>query len=80
MKALGLENTRRILIVIPEYDEVVLKSTRNLPGVELRFAPNFSVRDALTAHKIVLVKDAVAKIEAVWTPSSAVETTEEASK
>ena len=30
--------------------------------------PNFSVRDTLTAHKIVLVKDAVAKIEEVWTP------------
>jgi large subunit ribosomal protein L4 len=80
IKALGLATTRRVLIVIPEYDEVVLKSTRNLPGVELRFAPNFSVRDALTAHKIVLLKDAVAKIEAVWIPASAVETAEEASK
>lgn len=79
VKALGLEQTRRVLIVIPEYNEVVLKSTRNLPGVELRFAPNFSVRDALTAHKIVLLRDAVAKIEAVWTPNSTRETVEEAS-
>lgn len=70
LKALGLDTTRRVLIIIPEYNEVVLKSTRNLPGVELRFAPNFSVRDTLLAHKIVLLKDAVAKIEAVWTPAS----------
>jgi large subunit ribosomal protein L4 len=80
VKALGLAETRRVLIVIPEYDETIHKSTRNLPGIELRFAPNFSVRDALTAHKIVLVKDAVAKIEAVWTPTNAKETTEEAAE
>ncbi|HZP83603.1 MAG TPA: 50S ribosomal protein L4 [Chthonomonadaceae bacterium] len=70
LKALGLDNTRRVLIVIPDYDETILKSTRNLQGVELRFAPNFSVRDVLTAHKIVLVRDAVARIEAVWTPTN----------
>lgn len=78
IKALGLDEIRRLLIVIPEYDEIILKSTRNLPGIELRFAPSFSVRDAMTAHKIVLVKDAVAKIEAVWTPAGVQETTEEA--
>lgn len=71
VNALGLAKTRRVLIIVPEYDEIVLKSTRNLPGIELRYAPNFSVRDALTAHKIVLVREAVAKIEAVWTPESA---------
>jgi large subunit ribosomal protein L4 len=76
--ALGLAKTRRVLIVIPEYSEIIHKSTRNLPGIELRFAPNFSVRDALTAHKIVLVRDAVAKIEAVWTPSGDTQITEEA--
>jgi len=80
VKALGLGSTRRVLVIIPEYSETVHKSTRNLPGVELRFAPNFSVRDALTAHKIVLVQDAVAKIEAVWTPNIAKETTEEAAE
>ena len=73
IKALGLNTTRRILIIIPEYNEILLKSTNNLPGVELRFAPNFSVRDALTAHKIILVKDAVSKIEAVWTPAKSKE-------
>ena len=46
---------------------------RNLEtkGVELRFAPNFSVRDALVANKIMIVQDAVAKIEAVWTDRQA---------
>ena len=70
LKALGLDEARRVLIIIPDHDPVVLKSTRNLPNVELRFAPNFSVRDAMLAHRIVLVRDAVSRIEAVWTPAS----------
>ena len=73
LSALNLSDARRVLIVIPEYNETLLKSTRNLPGVELRFAPNFSVRDALNAHKIVLVQGAVAKIESVWAPGGPVE-------
>jgi large subunit ribosomal protein L4 len=78
LKALTLNDTRRVLIVIPDYDATVLKSTRNIQGVELRFAPNFSVRDALNAHKIVLVKDAIARIESVWTPGDAEEAEAEA--
>lgn len=77
LKALNLSETRRVLIIVPDYDEVLLKSTRNLQNVELRYAPSFSVRDALTAHKIVLVKDAVTKIERVWTPGAAVDETED---
>jgi large subunit ribosomal protein L4 len=71
LKALELADPKaRILIVVPEYDMTLLKSTRNLPRVELRYAPNFSVRDALNAHKIVIVEGAVAKMEAVWTPGA----------
>ncbi len=72
IKALGLGDVRRVLIIIPEYNETLRLSTRNLvsKGVELRFAPNFSVRDALVANKIVILQDAVAKIEAVWTPDN----------
>jgi len=71
LKALGLGETKRILIIIPEHDVTLVKSVNNLPNVEIRFAPNFSVRDTLIAHKIVLVQGAVAKIEAVWTPKQA---------
>jgi large subunit ribosomal protein L4 len=75
LKALGLTDIRRVLIVIPEYDEKLYLSMRNLPGIEVRFAPNFSVRDVLAAHRVVLVRDAVAKIEAVWTPAAKAEVT-----
>lgn len=68
LSALNLSDTKRILIIVPDYDKNLLLCTRNLKNVELRHAPNFSVRDALTAHKILIVKGAIAKIEAVWTP------------
>lgn len=71
LEALKLAQTRRVLVVIPEHDDTILKSVRNIPNVTLRFGSNFSVRDVLTAHKIVLVKDTVAKLEEVWTPKSA---------
>lgn len=71
LKALDLGGTRRVLIVVPAYDATLIKSTRNIPGVELRFAPNFSVRDALNAHKIVLVEEAVGVIANVWSPEAA---------
>lgn len=75
LKALDLSNTRRVLVIVPAYDEAVLKSFRNLPGVVVRTAPSkdagaktdvFSARDLLLAHKIVLAKDALGKIEEVW--------------
>jgi len=76
LKALNLAETRRVLIIIPDYDKVLLLSVRNLPNVELRFAPNFSVRDVMTAHKIVLVRDAVARMEAVWSSEKAAQEAE----
>ncbi|HLV80474.1 MAG TPA: 50S ribosomal protein L4 [Chthonomonadaceae bacterium] len=77
LTALGLAETRRVLVIIPEHDPLVLRAMRNLPGVELRFAPNFSVRDVLTAHKIVLAQEAVARIAAVWTPGRAQQAAQE---
>jgi len=75
LKALGLENQRRVLVIVPAYDPIVLKSLRNLPNVSVRTAPSteegaktnvFSARDILLAQKIVIAKDALTKIEEVW--------------
>lgn len=54
-----------VLIIIPAYDTVLLKSCRNLPYVTLRYAPNFSVRDVMKAGRIVIARDAIATIEEV---------------
>lgn len=71
LQALGLGEAKRVLVIVPAHDATLIRSMRNIPELELRYAPNFSVRDVLIAHKVVLVKDAVEKIEAVWTPQSA---------
>ena len=56
-----------VLVIVPEYDEVLLKSVRNLPNVTLRYAPEFSVRDVISAGRVVLAQGAVSKIEEVLT-------------
>lgn len=75
LKAYGLSDVRRVLIVLPAYDEVATKSFRNIPNVTVRTAPSvnkdektqaFSARDVMVAHKILIAKDALAKIEEVW--------------
>jgi len=79
LAALGLKDQRRVLIILPEYDEVALKCFRNLPNVTVRTAPSssangaeaaktaaFSTRDVLVAHKIVVAQGAIARIEEVW--------------
>jgi large subunit ribosomal protein L4 len=57
--------SHKILLIVPEYDEILLKSCRNMPNVTLRNAPNFSVRDVVVAGRVVLAQGAVAKIEEV---------------
>ncbi len=57
----------RVLIILPAYDETVLKSCRNIPHVTVRYAPNFSVRDVIVAGRVVLAQGAVHKIEEVLT-------------
>jgi large subunit ribosomal protein L4 len=79
IKALGLDGTRRLLVVLPQHDEATYRSFRNIPTVTVRTAPAssakgaeaaktsaFSARDVMVAHKILIAKDALAKIEEVW--------------
>lgn len=68
LEKLKLADARRVLVITPQNDPQLNLSLRNLPNVMLRFAPNFSVRDAVTARHIVLVAGAEKGIEAVWTP------------
>lgn len=70
LKALGVADARRLLLVVGQHDERLLRSVRNLPNVEMRCAPAFSVRDALVAHRIVLLKDCLPPIEQAWTPAA----------
>lgn len=65
LKALNIEDPNRVLVLLPEHDEAVWKSFRNLPGVEVRISPAVSVRDMLIARRVVTTPDALQKLEEV---------------
>ncbi len=64
LKAIGSE--KKALIVLPEVNEKVISSARNIPGVKTAQINTLNVYDILNADKFIVVKDAVAKIEEVY--------------
>ena len=54
------------LVVTPSKDEIVVKSARNIPGVETSMANLINVYDILKAKYLVLDKEALAVIEEVF--------------
>lgn len=58
--------TKKALIVLPEVDGKVIKSANNIKGVKTAQVNEFNVYDILNADKLVIVKDAVSKIEEVY--------------
>ena len=64
LTAVGLE--KKALIVLPSVDEKVIKSARNIKGVKTAQVNELNVYDILNADKLVIAKDALAKIEEVY--------------
>lgn len=64
LKAVGSE--KKALIVLPEVDKKVIKSASNIPGVKTAQVNTLNVYEILGADKLIIVKDAVAKIEEVY--------------
>ena len=54
------------LVVTPAKDEIVVKSARNIPGVEISMANLINVYDILKAKYLVLDKEALTVIEEVF--------------
>lgn len=64
LSALG--QTKKTLIVTAEKDDVVYKSARNIQGVKVSPVNAISVYDIVNSNKVVIAKDAVAKLEEVY--------------
>lgn len=62
----ALEANKKVLLVLPEKDEVVMKSARNIAGVKTALVNTLNVYDVLNCDTFIVVKDAVAKIEEVY--------------
>lgn len=64
LSAVGSE--KKALIVLPEVDEKVIKSARNIEGVKTAQVNELNVYDILNAGKLIISKDALTKIEEVY--------------
>ena len=62
----AVEATRKALIVLPEIENTVIKSCANIPGVVTTQFNTVNVYDVLNADKLIIAKDAVAKLEEVY--------------
>lgn len=57
---------KKTLIVLPEKNDVLYKSARNIEGTNVSLVNTLNVYDILNCNTIVVFKDAVAKIEEVY--------------
>ena len=61
-----LKTGKKVLFVLPENNEVVYKSARNIEGVKVVTVNTLCVYDILNCNEIVVLKDAAKKIEEVY--------------
>lgn len=66
LKAFSL-NDRKALVVLPTKDENVLLSARNIQGARVVTASEVNTYDIMNANKVLIVKDAIAALEATLT-------------
>ena len=57
---------KKVLVVLPENNEVIYKSIRNIEGAKVCTVNTLNVYDILNCDSLVVAQDAVAKIEEVF--------------
>ena len=62
----ALSTGKKTLIVLPEKDDVLYKSARNIAGVKVSPVNTLNVYDILNCDKVLVLQDAVSKIEEVY--------------
>ena len=62
----ALETGKKTLIVLPEKDDIIYRSARNIAGVKVSLVNTLNVYDILNCNSMLVLKDAVAKIEEVY--------------
>ena len=62
----ALETGKKVLIVLPEKNETVYRSARNIKGVKTTLVSTLNVYDILNCDFLVVLKDVVSKIEDVY--------------
>ena len=59
----ALEAGKKVLLVLPENDQTIIKSARNIPGVKTALVNTLNTYDVLNSDHFIVVKEAVAQIE-----------------
>jgi large subunit ribosomal protein L4 len=62
----NINSAKKALIVLGEKDDNVLKSARNIPGINTTLVNTLNVYDILNCDTFIVTKDAVQKIEEVY--------------
>lgn len=62
----NLKVNRKALVVTASYEDNVALSARNIPGVKFVPAEGINVLDVLVHDKLIITKDAVAKVQEVF--------------
>ena len=63
---LGIDQTKKILVILDSPTVIVKKSIKNIPNVKLILADQLNVFDILNANQIVISKTAIEKIQEVY--------------
>ena len=61
-----LKAGKKVLLVLPENNDVIYKSARNIEGVKVVTVNTLCVYDILNCNNLVVLKDAAKKIEEVY--------------
>ena len=62
----AVKAAKKTLIVLPEKNDIIYRSARNIAGCKTTLVNTLNVYDILNCNSIVVLKDAVAKIEEVY--------------
>ena len=62
----ALETGKKILLVLPENDNVLYRSARNIAGTKVSTVNTLNVYDILNCDTMIVLKDGIAKIEEVY--------------
>lgn len=62
----ALETGKKVLLVLPENNETIIKSVRNIAGAKVAQVNTLNTYDILNSDTFIVVKDAVAQIEEVY--------------
>ena len=62
----ALETGKKVLLVLPENDNVLYRSARNIAGAKVSTVNTLNVYDILNCDTMIVLKDGIAKIEEVY--------------